>query len=173
MTTTYALDTDVISIMARAASLREWKAVGLLPVAVTEVVYAELSDGNGEKAETAKRVVAAVAPAPVAFEAGSDLAGKFAEVLEAWPPPPKKTDVGERSVVALSLLRDDHVAVMLDFKALYLAAEELRGRVLSMHGFLHALTSMGKLDSAMAKRVSDRLVHEQRGRRKPTWWPHG
>jgi hypothetical protein len=76
-------------------------------------------------------------------------------------------DLGEDVSIVLALTDKDLVFVTSDKKAAFYALGELRearGRVMTLHVFLHALVEQGALQPEVAKKVASK-VHSA-----PSWW---
>lgn len=77
---------------------------------------------------------------------------------------------GEHPIVACSLRHADATPVLLDKRAALRAVEELRGRVLSLHGFLDVLRSDHGLPRSVANAVSSWFCARNRHATPPQWW---
>lgn len=168
----FVVDADVLATVQRARQVEAVVALGTLPVIVTDIVWGELTTDTlaaGAKPETVAEMeglLKTIAGKPHVLEPGSDVARTFAG-LQAAPP---SEGVGEHSVIAVAVHHPDHTAVLLDRRALYRGVEELKGRVLSLHGFLDHLLSKHGLPRGIAKAISDSYCKRSPPARPPLWW---
>jgi hypothetical protein len=166
----YVLDADVLVHLQRAGIASAVVALGPLPVVLTDLIWHEFvvapqSAGASPRTVAEARTLAQtmVGQATVILSGSPEAA-----ILAALLRPPVTEDSGELSVIAYAACHDDAIAVLFDRKALHRGVEELRGRVLSVHGFLEVLERHG-LSRANSDLVSQRL-RRQYAFREPHWW---
>ncbi|HVE85051.1 MAG TPA: hypothetical protein VND93_19505 [Myxococcales bacterium] len=168
---THVVDADVLATIQRAGRCAAVAQLGQLPIIVTDVVWDELTVGalaDGASPATVDEMqglLEKIARMPTKIAPQSPEAETFGK-LQA---PPPTEDAGEHSVIAVTLHRPGTTAVLLDRRALRRGVEELRGRVLSLHGWLEALLQRG-LPRADADAVSSHLCATQKPVRAPLWW---
>ena len=93
-----------------------------------------------------------------------------AETLTRLLAPPPTEGPGELSVIAFAYRHPDTVPVLMDRRALRRAVEEVRLRILSLHGFLDILQTEHGLDRLVADRISTWYCKRNVPVRKPIWW---
>lgn len=171
MTSSYVVDTDILVFIQQAGMASEFGRLGRLPVVITDTVWDEFverpknSGANPSSVAEAGALALALAGAPTTLLAGTPEAEAFARLIKA----PITEHEGELSVIAYAVTHPDHTAVLLDRKALHRGVEELRGRVLSLHGFLDVILKHHALPRAAGDAVSATLLKRQ-GFRAPLWW---
>lgn len=79
-------------------------------------------------------------------------------------------DPGELSIIAYAFHHEDVIPVMLDRSGMHRAVEELRGRILSIHGFLGHLRSAHGLDAGAATTISQEYCKRNTPAVAPLWW---
>ncbi len=169
--TRFVVDSDILANIQRAGFAPRVTALGALPVVITDVVWDELTVGarnNGARQATVDEVDAmlkAIAGAPTVLQPESPEAGTLVDLQR----PPETEGVGEHSVIAYALHHSGETAVLLDRRALHRGVEELRGRVISFHGFLDVLRSRG-LPRQDADQISRWYVQRHVPLRAPLWW---
>ncbi len=161
----YVLDSDVtiaLELVAAGSNLGRRP----LPVVVTDVVWDELhapGDPHNRARTFAQNIAGSVTElAPDSAEAETFLS------LQATP---KTEGPGEHSVIAYCYHHLDTIAVLQDKGALRRAIEELRGRILSFHGFLAALVAEGHIGWEEATVIAARYRRQYVQSRLPVWWP--
>jgi hypothetical protein len=169
---TVVVDADILGILQRAEYLRPIQALGQLPWVITEEVWYEVTDraaAHGAYPATVdemQKFLVTVAGAPTIIAPMSPEAESLARLLA----PPAREDPGELSVIAYSFHRPDVTAVLHDRAAVFRGVEELRGRVISIHGLLGRLRSDHGLPAADAQRISDYYCKRHTPTRSPLWW---
>ena len=172
MTTRYVVDSDIFGVIQRAKECLAFQGCGMLPVIVTDVVWDELTAdalAGGARQSTVDEMSAmlnAIAGKPTLVEPETPAAESFARLH----PANATEDVGEHSVMALALHTPDCLAVLNDRRAVHRAVDELRGRVLSVHGFLGALRQAGKISDRLARSVSRHYCSVFKPTVPPLWW---
>ena len=160
-------------MIERSGSRPEWLKLPKLPLVVTDSVWDELVEGPRQKGETGladqtEAWLRAVVGQPTVIPTDSAEARVAAALLMA----PGSIGIGEASIIGYTLTHPEHVAVLLDRRALWQAVEELRGaRVMSMHGFLAEMVASHSMPQALANVVSETLLKRQTGTKRPSWWP--
>lgn len=167
----YVLDSDVLIAFERAKQQAPLQALGKLPVIVTDSVWAELTSNalaqGRPKAEVAntEKLLQRIAGAPTMIAPQSPQALSYQAIYD----PHARMDQGESTVIAYALHDPDSVAVLMDKTPLHRAIEELKGRTLSLHGFMDMLVRLHGLPKNAAKATSsDRC--RRTNQRPPTWW---
>lgn len=168
----YAIDSDVVGMIQRSGFLAEVRALGRLPVIITDSVWDELTVNAGangaweSSVKEAEALLQAIAGAPTVLEPETaeaatlvKLQGKFAAEHE-----------GEHSIMAYAFHNADVLPVLLDLRATRRAVEELKGRVLSLHGFLDVLRTHHGLASEVAHSISEWFCARNRPWTQPLWW---
>ncbi len=84
--------------------------------------------------------------------------------------PPPTEGLGEHSVIAYAYHHGDVTAVLNDRRALHRSIEELRGRVVSWHGFLEVLCARHGLTKRAADELSSWYCTRFIPQRPPIWW---
>ena len=84
--------------------------------------------------------------------------------------PPPTEGLGEHSVIAYAFHHADVTVVLNDRRALHRCIEELRGRVVSWHGFLDVLRSGHGLTKRAAEELSAWYCSRFVPQRPPIWW---
>ncbi len=168
----YAVDTDVLANIQRAGHAMSLQRLGALPVIITDIVWDELTV-NAARGGAAPRIVqeaqallCAIAGAPTVLEPES-LETKTLVQLQS---PPATEGLGEHSVIAYAYHHADVTAVLHDKRALHRGVEELRGRVLSFHGFLDVLRTQHGLQGRSADEISHWYCTRFKPQRRPLWW---
>ncbi|MGZ3457580.1 MAG: hypothetical protein ACXU86_03650 [Archangium sp.] len=168
----YAVDTDVLANIQRVGHTRTLTRLGPLPVIITDTVWEELTTGAERTGKVPRatldemqQMLEAIAGAPTTLEPATSEAAAFARLHSG----PGTEDAGEHSLIAYASQHQDVIAVLFDRRALFRAVEELRGRVLSIHGFLDVLRTMGKLAATDAGDISSKLCRA-RSLVQPLWW---
>lgn len=165
------MDTDILANIQRARFAARVAALGRLPIVVTDVVWDELTIGaklkgaRQETVEEAEALLRALAGAPTVLQPESAEAAILADLQR----PPETEGAGEHSVIAHAYHHSDETAVLLDRRAMYRGVEELRGRVISFHGFLEYLVNHG-LGRADADQISRWYLQQNAALRAPVWW---
>lgn len=168
---TFAVDADILGILQRA-DLASILALGALPWVITDEVWYEVTDraaAHGAYPATVdemRRFLTTIAGTPTVIAPMSP----EAEALARLSTPPVKEDPGELSVIAYAYAHPETIAVLHDRAAVYRGIEELRGRVISIHGLLGHLRSEHGLPSAEAQRISDHYCKRFTPARPPLWW---
>ncbi len=168
----FVVDADILGILQRAEYLAPIQTLGPLPWVITDEVWYELTDhaaAHGAYPATVdemRKFLAAVAGAPTVIAPMSP----EAESLARLSMPPVKEDPGELSVIAYSFHHPEATAVLHDRAAVFRGIEELRGRVISIHGLLGHLRSDHGLPLADAQRISDYYCKRHTPTRAPLWW---
>lgn len=171
--TRYALDTDILAMVQRAGHARTLARLGRLPVVVTDTVWDELtvvaastSKVRPETLAEMKELLVAIAGAPTLLEPATPESEAYARLH----PGSDAEDAGEHSLIAYASQHLDVTGVLFDRKALHRAVEELRGRVLSVHGFLEVLSTAHGLSPSDASAISQ-WVCAAKSVQQPLWWP--
>ncbi len=164
--TGFVLDADVIIALELADRGTGLAARGALPVVVTDVVWEELGAPGDTEART-QTFAKAIAGDVMVFQADS----AEAATLVALQQPPKAEGPGEHSVIAYCQHHPEVIAVLQDKAALRRGVEELRGRVLSFHGFVGELVARGHLNWTEARTLAARYRRQYGHARIPVWWP--
>lgn len=139
---------------------------------ITEEVWYEVTEraaAHGAYPATVdemRKFLVAVVGAPTAIAPMSQEAESLARLLA----PPAKEDPGELSVIAYAFHHPEAIAVLHDRAAVFRGVEELRGRVISIHGLLGHLRSNHSLSLADAQRISDHYCKRHTPTRSPLWW---
>lgn len=136
-----------------------------MPVVVTDAVWDEL-DAPGDPESRAQKFAKAIAGGVTVFEADSPEAATLVALQE----PPKTEGPGEHSVIAYCHHHPETIAVLQDKAAVRRGVEELRGRVLSFHGFVGELVSRGHVGWAEARAMAVRYRRRYSHARVPIWW---
>lgn len=171
MTAQFVVDTDIFANIQRSRLSARVAALGRLPVVVTDVVWDELTTGAKEKGarqdtvDEAEAMLTALAGVPSVLEPQSPEAATLADLQR----PPATEGAGEHSVIARTYHHQGETAVLLDRRALHRGVEELRGRVISFHGFLEVLIKHG-LSREDAELISRSYLQKYPHLRAPTWW---
>lgn len=169
---TLVIDADILGILQRAECLAPVQALGRLPWVITDEVWYELTDQAAARgaypatADEMRRFLATVAGAPTVIVPMSP----EAEALVRLSAPPVKEDPGELSVIAYAYQHPEATAVLHDRAAVFRGVEELRGRVLSIHGLLGRLSGEHGLPAADAQRISNHYCKRHTPARSPLWW---
>lgn len=74
-------------------------------------------------------------------------------------------------LAARGAFHPEAIAVLQDKAALRRGVEELRGRVLSFHGFVGELVARGHLNWTEARALAVRYRRQYGHARIPVWWP--
>jgi predicted nucleic acid-binding protein len=171
--TRYAIDTDVLARIQRARHVSTLSKLGRLPVVVTDTVWEELtvvarSKGNApaSEIEEMERMLEAIAGRPTELELDTVEAEAFGRLHSR---PDRAEDAGEHSIIAYASIHEDVIAVLFDRRALFRAVEELRGRVLSIHGFLDVLRTRHGLAPLEADDLSQK-IRKAASIPQPLWW---
>jgi hypothetical protein len=168
----YAVDTDVLVNIQRAGHAGTLQQLGLLPVIITDTVWDELTINAAQHGAPPKIVqqalamLTAIAGAPTVLSPQSAEAQTFVQLQK----PPATEGIGEHSVIAYAYHHPEVTAVLHDRKALHRGVEELRGRVLSFHGFLGLLRTGHGLPTQAANQISDWYCAQFKPQRRPVWW---
>jgi hypothetical protein len=168
----FVVDADILGILQRAESLALVQSLGPLPWVITDEVWYEVTDhaaNHGAYPATVdemRKFLNTVAGAPTVIAPMSP----EAESLALLSTPPVKEDPGELSVIAYSFHHPEVIAVLHDRAAVFRGIEELRGRVISIHGLLGQLRSDHGLPAADAQRISDYYCKRHTPTRTPLWW---
>lgn len=146
--TGYAVDSDVLGVIQRSGFAAEVRSLGRLPVVITDSVWDELTIGASDQGareatvREAQELLETIAGEPTVLQPETEetatlvkLQGEVATEHE-----------GEHSILAFALHHPDVTPVLLDKRATLRAVEELRRRVLSLHGFLDILRTTAFLD---------------------------
>lgn len=166
------VDSDILGIIQRAGGLTSIGALGRLPWLVTDAVWYELTDGAAvhgaypATVEEMRQFLVTIAGEPTSIEPMTREAAALAQLSA----PPVKEDPGELSVIAVVACRPDTTAVLHDRAAVFRGIEELRGRVLSLHGLLGVLRDEHALPVAEATRLSEFYCKRYHPTRPPLWW---
>jgi hypothetical protein len=164
--TTFVLDTDVLIALAQVESGTGLSARGPLPVVVTDVVWDEL-EAPGDRLARAQKLAKAISGGITVLEPDSPEAGTLVSLQHA----PRTEGPGEHSVIAYCHHHAGAVAVLQDKAALRRGVEELRGRVLSFHGFVGELVDRRYIDWADARAMAAKYRRQYVHARVPVWWP--
>jgi hypothetical protein len=166
------LDADILALVQRAGHAKTLTQLGRLPVVVTDTVWDELTliaENTGKaRPETLvemKELLVAIAGAPTLLEPATPESEAYARLH----PGSGTENAGEHSLIAYASQHPDVTAVLFDRKALHRAVEELRGRVLSIHGFLDVLRTQHGLSTSDAEAISQRIC-AARSIVQPLWW---
>jgi hypothetical protein len=168
----YALDADILGMVQRAGHAKTLTRLGRLPVVVTDTVWDELTimaENTGKvRPETLvemKELLVAIADAPTLLEPATPESDAYVRLH----PGSDTENAGEHSLIAYATQHPDVTAVLFDRKALHRAVEELRGRVLSIHGFLDVLRTQHGLSAPDAEALSQRIC-AAKSLVQPLWW---
>lgn len=168
----YALDTDILANLQRAGHAETLSRLGGLPVIVTDTVWDELTlvaertgKVHASTLEQMRRLLDSIAGAPVNLEPDTPEAETFGRLHSHSG----AEDAGEHSVIAYAMVHPDVTAVLFDRRALFRGVEELRGRVLSIHGFLDVLRTQHGLAPEDAEAIS-RKICAAKSIVQPLWW---
>jgi hypothetical protein len=164
----FVLDSDVLIALEKAGSNLGLGSRGGLPVIVTDVVWDEL-EAPGDNLHRAQGFARAIAGEITVLEAESAEAATWVALQGS----PRTEGAGEHSVIAYCLHHPETIAVLQDKAALRRAVEELRGRVLSFHGFVGELVDRGHFSWDEARSVAARYRRKYSHARTPVWWPEG
>jgi hypothetical protein len=169
----YALDADILALIQRAGHATALTQLGRLPVVVTDTVWDELTvvaQSTGKvRPETLaemKKLLVAIAGAPTLLVPDTPESEAYARLH----PGSDTENAGEHSLIAYASHHSDVTGVLFDRKALHRAVEELRGRVLSVHGFLDVLRTHHGLSAADTQTLSQRIC-AAKSVVQPLWWP--
>ena len=168
----YAVDSDVLGTIQRSGYSAEFRALGRLPVVITDSVWDELTvnaAANGARDASVKEAQAlleAIAGGPTVLEPETQEAATLVELQGEVA----AEHEGEHSIMAYAVHNADVVPVLLDLRATRRAVEELRGRVLSLHGFLDVLRTGHRLSPKIAHAVSEWFFVRNRPSTPPLWW---
>lgn len=170
--TRYALDADILALIQRAGHAPTLSRLGRLPVVVTDTVWDELTvvaQGTGKvwpaTLEEMNALLVSIAGAPTLLEPATPESEAFARLH----PDASTENAGEHSLIAYASQHPDVIGVLFDRKALHRGVEELRGRVLSIHGFLDVLRTTHGLTTEDAATISTRIC-AAKNVEKPLWW---
>jgi hypothetical protein len=140
---------------------------------VTDTVWDELTvmaESTGKvRPETLvemKELLVAIADAPTLLEPATPESNAYARLHLGSD----TENAGEHSLIAYASEHLDVTAVLFDRKALHRAVEELRGRVLSIHGFLDVLRTQHGLSASDAESISHKIC-SAKSIVHPLWWP--
>ncbi len=168
----YALDTDILALVQRAGHAKTLTRLGRLPVVVTDTIWDELTvvaESTGKvRPETLvemKDLLVSIVGAPTLLEPATP----ESEAYVRLHPGSDAENAGEHSLIAYASQHPDVTAVLFDRQALHRAVEELRGRVLSIHGFLDVLRSQHGLSGSDAQAISQKIC-AARSIVPPLWW---
>jgi hypothetical protein len=169
---TFVLDADFLATIQRSGHAAAFTALGRLPVVITDAVWDELTINARKYGIYAKSVEEMLAMLVAIAGEATPIRPQSAEaetlaVSQAAPP---SEGPGELSAIAFALHHADAVPVLIDRKALRRAVEELRGKVLSLHGVLDVLRSDHGLPPAVVNDISDWYCARNRPVRPPVWW---
>ena len=162
----------MLGTIQRSGCAAAFCGLGPLPVVVTDSVWDELTvnaaangarDASVREAQTLLETIAGAPTvlAPATLEATTlvRLQGEVATEHE-----------GEHSIMAYAVHHEDVMPVLLDLRATRRAVEEVRGRVLSLHGFLDVLRTSHRLPRKVANAISDWFCVRNRPATPPLWW---
>ncbi len=110
-------------------------------------------------------MLGSIAGTPVDLDPGTPEADAFARLHSRSG----AEDAGEHSVISYAFVHQEVTAVLFDRRALFRGVEELRGRVLSLHGFLHVLRTQHSLATGDADDIS-RKICASKNIVQPLWW---
>lgn len=168
----YALDTDILANIQRAGHADTLVQLGRLPVVVTDTVWEELTivaerTGKVRPSTIAemRQMLDSIAGSPVSLEPATPEAEAFAHLHSHSG----AEDAGEHSVISYAFVHKEVTAVLFDRRALFRGVEELRGRVLSIHGFLDVLRTHYGLAAKDAEDIS-RKICASKSIVQPLWW---
>lgn len=168
----YAIDTDVLAIIQRIRHAKTLIQLGPLPVIITDTVWDELTIGAERTGKPHRSTISemrellkTIAGEPTRLEPATPEIEAFVRLHSNS----STEDAGEHSLIAYASQHTDIVAVLFDRTALHRAVEELRGRVLSIHGFLDVLRTHHGLSGTDADSIS-RNVCAARSVVQPLWW---
>lgn len=168
----YVVDTDVLANVQRAGHAVTLRELGALPVVITDTVWDELTVGASlagapeRLVQEAEAMLKAIAGAPTVLVPQS----LEAQTLVQLQLPPVTEGMGEHSVIAYACHHPDATAILHDRRALHRGIEELRGRVLSLHGFLDVLRREHGLAPKAAHQISEWYCVRNKPQRRPLWW---
>jgi hypothetical protein len=171
MTVLYAPDTDVLAEIQKAGAAPEVAKLGALPVVITEFVWDEFVEGprrNGARSQTvteAENLVRAMAGQPTELLPQTP---EIASYVDLQTPQPTEGH-GESSIIAYAMHHPETVPILLDRLALYRGVENLRGSVLSLHGFLRVLEQYG-LPASISEAISRKYCSGRKPIVPPLWW---
>ncbi len=168
----YALDADILALVQRAGHAKTLTQLGRLPVVVTDIVWDELTVVAANTGKVREETLAEMKDLLVAIAGAPTLLEPATPEIEAYArlhPGADAEDAGEHSLIAYASQHPDVTGVLFDRKALHRAVEELRGRVLSIHGFLEVLQSQHGLSESGAGDIS-RKVCAAKNVVQPLWW---
>lgn len=169
--TRYALDTDVLAMLQRSRAIEAFLSLGPLPVLITDAVWDEMTVVAAAKGipsqvvDEATRLLESIAVSPTAIEPGTP-EGDYLSRIHITE---SAEDLGEHTVIALSLCHGDVTPVLFDRKAIHRGVEELRGRTLSIHGFLGVLRESHGLSPSAATSIST-WICKAKNVVAPVWW---
>ncbi|MBI5542768.1 MAG: hypothetical protein HY901_02690 [Deltaproteobacteria bacterium] len=168
----YAIDSDVLGTIQRSGYSAEIGALGRLPVVITDAVWDELTinaaanGSNAASVRAAEDLLKAIAGGPTVLEPATP----EAVTLDALHGDVATEDLGEHSIMAYTVHNPDVMAVLIDKRATCRAVEEVRGRVLSLHGFLDVLRAEHRLDRRVASAISQYFCVRHKPTVPPLWW---
>jgi hypothetical protein len=158
-------------MLQQARALDVLRALGELPVVVTDAVWDEMTIVALAKGkplsvvEEATALLGAMASSRTTIEPGTP-EGEYLARIHVTE---SAEDLGEHTVIAIALAHDDITPVLFDRKAVHRGVEELRGRVLSVHGFLGVLREHHGLPRAAAAAISS-WICKAKCVVAPLWW---
>jgi len=170
--TRYALDTDLLACIQRSGSSSAIGELGPLPVVITDSVWDELTlnaTANGAapaSVKVAENLLRAIAGGPTVLEAATPEAATLTRLHGEVG----TEDIGEHSIMAYAVHHTDVTPVLIDRRATWRAVEEVRGRVLSLHGFLDVLRTQHRLDRKVASAISKFFCDRNKPAVPPLWW---
>ncbi|HET7499916.1 MAG TPA: hypothetical protein VFK02_02905 [Kofleriaceae bacterium] len=170
--TRLVVDADILGILQRAEGLASIAALTAPPWVITDEIWYEVTDNAAasgaypSSVEEMREFLAAIAGSPTVIEPMSPEAAALAKLSA----PPVKEDPGELSVIAYAYHHPDTIAVLHDRAAVFRGIEELRGRVISIHGLLGLLRADHGLAATDTQRISDHYCKRHAPIRSPLWW---
>ncbi len=167
-----APDADILGIIQRVRHLQTLTKCGLTTMVVTDVVWDEVTvnaAANGASAATVAEMDNALTVLAGARTVIAPMTPE-SKTFTLLATPPVREGPGELSVIAYALHHDDVWPVLHDRAAMLRAVEELRGRVLSLHGFLGAFHKDFGLSKVDATAISQAYCSRYTPTRPPLWW---
>jgi|GEM_PF-4708868 len=168
----YALDADILALIQRAGFAKALTRLGRLPVVVTDTVWDELTVVAESTGKVRPETLAEMQELLVSIAGAATLLEPNTPESEAYAhlhPGSDAENAGEHSLIAYASQHADVTGVLFDRKALHRAVEELRGRVLSIHGFLDVLRSQHGLSASDAQAISQKIC-AAKSVVPPLWW---
>lgn len=163
---TFVLDAGPLVTIQRGRAAAAVVALDRLPILIPGGVWDELTLNSRippSQAEEMSTLMTSISGGRTDLMPGTPEAETYAKLYD----PTGAMDEGESEVLALAIHRPDTIVVMQDRVPMHRALEELRGRVIGLHGFLAFLVENG-LSAAKVDAVSK--AHRNIMKTPPLWW---